>query len=261
MPCFTRESTFLHDLSTTAKSGHSTAQQAAILGNEAGVHLLVLGHLSSRYRDENRVLEEAQRITRTHVWPTKACAFEWFQEKAICPLFGMIPNRYFAPMQGIFIVIADSSPVFRHGLEQILLKRGNDTTVVHAESGEELQAVLIPNAPDLVIIDCMAPKFSVDDVLACQRVHPGLKMLAITAARGQSIVHALRAGITSFVKKDCGMEEVLEAIDETSAGGTFFCGQILAAIEADSIPVDDLSPQTHRVTPLYSPTAKLKCSP
>ena len=56
------ESTFLHDLSATAKStGHSTAQQAAILGSEAGVHLLVLGHLSSRYRDENRVLEEAQR--------------------------------------------------------------------------------------------------------------------------------------------------------------------------------------------------------
>lgn len=143
-------------------------------------------------------------------------------------------------MQGT-IVIADSSPVFRHGLEQILLKRGNDTTVVHAESGEELQAVLIPNAPELVIIDCMAPKFSVDDVLACKRVHSGLKMLAITAAHsGQSIVHALRAGITSYVKKDCSMEEVLEAIDETSAGGTFFCGQILAAIEADSIPVDDL---------------------
>ena len=143
-------------------------------------------------------------------------------------------------MQGT-IVIADSSPVFRHGLEQILLKRGNDTTIVHAESGEELQALLTPNAPELIIIDCMAPKFSVDDVLACQRVHPELKMLAITAAHsGQSIVHALRAGITSYVKKDCSMEEVLEAIDETSAGGTFFCGQILAAIEAESIPVDDL---------------------
>mgnify|MGYP001436186152 FL=1 len=143
-------------------------------------------------------------------------------------------------MQGT-IVIADSSPVFRHGLEQILLKRGNGATIVHAESGKKLQAVLTPNAPELVIIDCMAPKFSVDDVLACQRVHPGLKMLAITAAHsGQSIVHALRAGITSYVKKDCSMEEVLEAIDETSAGGTFFCGQILAAIEADSISVDDL---------------------
>ena len=139
------------------------------------------------------------------------------------------------------VVIADSSPVFRHGLEQILIKQGNVESVIQAESGEALVNLLEVNLPDLVIIDCMAPKFSVDNVLSCQRKHPGLKMLAITAAHsGQSIVHALRAGITSYVKKDCSMDEVLEAIDETSKGGTFFCGQILAAIEADGIPVDDL---------------------
>ncbi|MAI22919.1 MAG: hypothetical protein CL828_02590 [Crocinitomicaceae bacterium] len=139
------------------------------------------------------------------------------------------------------VVIADSSPVFRHGLEHILIKRGNVESVIQAESGEALASLLEANVPDLIIIDCMAPKFSVDNVLSCQRKHPGLKMLAITAAHsGQSIVHALRAGITSYVKKDCSMDEVLEAIDETSKGGTFFCGQILAAIEADGIPVDDL---------------------
>ena len=36
------------------------------------------------------------------------------------------------------------------------------------------------------------------------------------------------------------MEEVLEAIEETSQGGTFFCGQILNAIKAESIDVSDL---------------------
>ena len=139
------------------------------------------------------------------------------------------------------IVIADSSPVFRHGLEHILLQRGDVAAILHAESGNELESILDNTAPELVIIDCMAPQFSVDHVLSCQRKRPGIKMLAITAAHsGQSIVHALRAGITSYVKKDCSMEEVLEAIEETSSGGTFFCGQILAAIEADGIPVDDL---------------------
>ncbi|MBN31622.1 MAG: hypothetical protein CL845_06455 [Crocinitomicaceae bacterium] len=141
------------------------------------------------------------------------------------------------------IVIADSSPVFRHGLEQILLKRDNVDSIVHAESGDALESLLDAYSPELVIIDCMAPKFSVDHVLSCKRKNPGLKMLAITAAHsGQSIVHALRAGITSYVRKDCSMKEVLAAVDETSAGGTFFCGQILAAIEADGIPVDDLEP-------------------
>ena len=55
------EATFLQELASTAKStGHSTAHQAAKLGREAGVRLLILGHLSSRYRDENKVLEEAK---------------------------------------------------------------------------------------------------------------------------------------------------------------------------------------------------------
>ncbi len=57
------EATFLQELAATAKStGHSTAQQAAELGNEAGVRLLILGHLSSRYRDEDKVLKEAKAI-------------------------------------------------------------------------------------------------------------------------------------------------------------------------------------------------------
>lgn len=57
------EATFLHELAATAKStGHSTAQEAAKLGLEAGARLLILGHLSSRYRDEGRVLDEARTV-------------------------------------------------------------------------------------------------------------------------------------------------------------------------------------------------------
>lgn len=139
------------------------------------------------------------------------------------------------------LLIADSSPVFRFGLEQILTKRSTFTTIIQTENGEELEALVATDSFELLIIDCMAPKFSVDNVLACQRLNPEMPMLAITAVHsGQSIVHALRAGITSYVKKDCSMEEVLDAIEETRNGGTFFCGQILAAIEAESIPVGDL---------------------
>lgn len=139
------------------------------------------------------------------------------------------------------VVIADSSPVFRFGLSQILAKHEGYEIASEFESGQELELWLGLNDVDLIIIDCLAPHFSVDTVLACQRLKPGTKMLAITSSHsGQSIVHALRAGITSYVKKDCSMEEVIEAIEETSNGGTFFCGQILAAIKADSIEVNDL---------------------
>lgn len=63
------EATFLHELKTTAKStGHSTAKQAAEVADAAQVGALVLGHLSPRYRDEGKVLEEARAIfANTHL--------------------------------------------------------------------------------------------------------------------------------------------------------------------------------------------------
>lgn len=54
------EATFLHELRKTAKStGHTTAKQAGEFATKSMVDTLILGHLSSRYRDETVVLTEA----------------------------------------------------------------------------------------------------------------------------------------------------------------------------------------------------------
>ncbi len=44
------------------KVGHSTARQAATIAARAGVKKLMLGHFSSRYGDETRLLREAQEV-------------------------------------------------------------------------------------------------------------------------------------------------------------------------------------------------------
>lgn len=55
------EATFLHNLQSTARStGHTTAKQAADIAAATNVRMLILGHLSSRYRDESIVLTEAK---------------------------------------------------------------------------------------------------------------------------------------------------------------------------------------------------------
>ena len=54
------ESTFLEDKSELATSTkHATARQAAKIAKKANVKKLLLGHYSSRYREENLFLEEA----------------------------------------------------------------------------------------------------------------------------------------------------------------------------------------------------------
>ena len=55
------ESTFLEDRKDlAAKTKHATALQAAIIAKKANVGQLILGHYSSRYKNLQLFLEEAQ---------------------------------------------------------------------------------------------------------------------------------------------------------------------------------------------------------
>lgn len=57
------ESTYGEDnIERATKYNHSTAAQAATVARDAGVQQLILGHYSSRYEDENILLNEAREI-------------------------------------------------------------------------------------------------------------------------------------------------------------------------------------------------------
>ena len=57
------ESTFLdEDVARAKLTFHSTAQQAALIAQKAGVKQLILGHFSARYRQNSLFTEEAQEV-------------------------------------------------------------------------------------------------------------------------------------------------------------------------------------------------------
>ncbi len=57
------ESTFLEDkVELAKKTRHSTAKQAATIAYKANVKKLLLGHYSSRYKDENLFLQEGKTV-------------------------------------------------------------------------------------------------------------------------------------------------------------------------------------------------------
>ena len=49
-------------IKSAEKYCHSTARQAAMVAKDAGVGQLLLGHYSSRYENENVLLEEARAV-------------------------------------------------------------------------------------------------------------------------------------------------------------------------------------------------------
>ena len=108
-------------------------------------------------------------------------------------------------------------------------------------NGVDLTGLVQSFAPDVVVVDFLSEGFDIDVVRAIKANRPATRILAITTQQsGHTLVNALKAGVDSYIKKDCDLGEVEEAIRETSKGGTFFCGQILDRIRQESIDVDDL---------------------
>jgi DNA-binding NarL/FixJ family response regulator len=151
----------------------------------------------------------------------------------------------------VSIALADSSPVFRMGLLSLLNSAGNYGLIGEASDPEEMKDLLTSFRPDVLIVDFLSEGFSVDDIVEVKRIAPSVKLLAITPQQsGSVLINALRAGIDSYIKKNCSIGEVMEAIQETAEGGRFFCGRILEAIRAESIDVEELVPVDYTCDPV-----------
>lgn len=139
------------------------------------------------------------------------------------------------------VIIADSNLVIRAGLNAILSQHDVFELCGEASSDGQLLEMVKTFQPHVVLIDFASRDFSIDVVPACLKIQSRLRFVAITGEQsGITIVNALRAGIVSYIKKDCDMHEIVESVRETGNGGRFFCGQILQTIRREAIDVNDL---------------------
>lgn len=139
------------------------------------------------------------------------------------------------------LAIADSSALFRLGIRNMVKQVHGIEVIGEASCGEDLIGLVHSFHPKVVVVDFLSEGFNIDDIRRVKSLSPKLRILAITSEQsGHTLVNALRAGVDSYIKKDCDLGEVEDAIRETSRGGTFFCGKILERIREESIDVDDL---------------------
>lgn len=139
------------------------------------------------------------------------------------------------------VAIADSSALFRLGVRNMAGYVKGIQVVGEASTSEDLVGLVQSFDPKVVIVDFLAEGFDIDVVRKVKVMKPRCRVLAITSEQsGHTIVNALKAGVDSYIKKDCDLGEVEDAIRETSQGGAFFCGQILDRIRKESIDVSDL---------------------
>lgn len=139
------------------------------------------------------------------------------------------------------VVIADGNNLMRIGLRTILSSISDLEVVGESKSNEELLDFLKIFPVDVVLIDYTSDNFDITVVSKITTKFPELKILAITPDQtAQTLVNALRSGVQSYVKKDCDVGEILDAVRETYEGNKFFCGQILETIQRASIDVNEM---------------------
>lgn len=140
----------------------------------------------------------------------------------------------------INILLADSNDLTRVGLRTVF--KDTDFQIIgEATCTEELLDQIKSFEPEVVLIDYTSDGFTVDAIPAGKAAYPNVKFVGITPLQdAQTLVHAIKSGVTSYIKKDCSLEEIKNAVVETANENTFFCGTILETIRKEGINVDSI---------------------
>lgn len=139
------------------------------------------------------------------------------------------------------IIIADSNDLIRVGLRSILQNAPEVSIMGEARNKEELAEQCKNFSPDIVLIDYTSEGFSIDIIPEIITAYPNIRFVAVTYEQSaQTVINALKAGVTSHVKKDCSLAEIVDCVNETSKGNQFFCGKILETIQQESIDLENI---------------------
>ncbi|MFA0964123.1 LuxR C-terminal-related transcriptional regulator [Roseivirga sp. BDSF3-8] len=134
-------------------------------------------------------------------------------------------------------VIADAQPVFITGLKAILQEQEGITVVAEPDDAASLQDCLATGDIALVMMDYNQPgAFSRADVQVIRKSYPKLPVLVFSSDTDRAtIMQVLSYGVSGYLTKDCGEEEVRWAVEMVLKGKKAFCSKILDLLLEQSI--------------------------
>ncbi|MFT5819218.1 MAG: DNA-binding NarL/FixJ family response regulator [Crocinitomix sp.] len=148
------------------------------------------------------------------------------------------------------LILAEENEIVRIGLRTIF-KNSNVQIIGEASNSKDLLSQIKSFKPDVVLIDYTGEGYTIDVIPKALAISADIRFVAITPMQsGQTLVHALKSGVRSHIKKDCSIAEILDSVNETYLGRKFFCGQILETIHKEGIDVEELSDAEFNCEPI-----------
>lgn len=157
-------------------------------------------------------------------------------------------------MPPIRVLLADDHAVVREGLKSLISQQDDMQVVGEASDGRAAHRLAQEFAPDVVVMDVSMPELGGAAATAeIRRDAPGCRVVALTVHEGEGYLHQLlQAGASGYVLKRSAAEDLVRAVREVAAGGTYLdpkaAGQILGSIVRPSKAANSEQELTSRET-------------
>jgi DNA-binding NarL/FixJ family response regulator len=129
----------------------------------------------------------------------------------------------------IRIALAEDNELFRRGMVSVLHKVRDFELEVVVANGKKLLEELAFHKVDVVLLDIMMPEMDgIEAASIVSKEYPYLKMLAITMFDQEVYLQKmLEAGVSGYVIKDIGSEELEKAIRTVHEGKCYYSEALL----------------------------------
>jgi len=163
----------------------------------------------------------------------------------------------------IRILLAEDHGIVRQGLRLLIEKQPDMEVVGEAEDGRKAVELVRQLMPDIVITDITMPNLNgVDATRQIVQSFPQVKVIALSIHSKRAFVTGmLKAGASGYLLKECLFDELVEAVQTVSSGGTYLSPKVAGVVISDYVehlarnnkmPLDTLTEKGREVLQLIA---------
>ncbi len=144
----------------------------------------------------------------------------------------------------ISVLLTDDHALVRSGIRRLLEDSKQVKIVGEAECGEDSLQMTQELKPDVILMDVNMP--GIGGVETCRRIlqrDPSQKIIVLTVHSEQTFPkRMLEIGAKGYLTKECGVDEMLEAIKQVHGGSSYIATSIAQQLALSLLPGNDDNP-------------------
>ena len=132
-------------------------------------------------------------------------------------------------MNIIKLFILDDHQMLLDGLKALLVNESRYSIIGEANNGTLALELISENLPDIVITDINMPEMDgIQFTKLLLEKHPKVKVIALSMFGEKSTIsEMLEAGVSGYILKNTGKQELIDALEKVASGGKFLSDEVL----------------------------------